>query len=596
MKRATDSLGRPTRLRGARTGIVVLLALAFALAAPLAATADLTPDVPAFMPYPDGYQFANYAGAADWELYEDVFGGRVHWWSIADNTYYRDVFAKKYGGYVCYGFAATAGIFYRDVFGNDPAHYAPDVAVTWDIPQVTRTAGEGYLDEAIERHISKYYYYQYSPDIRATRRGGYNAEHAGELVDFVEAELEAGWDDPWVLCMFGPGYGHAVNILGIERTDTGAIIKVYNNNSPDDRVDPPEVREFIWTPEGFTWGTRDITAIEIRPTSAHERDYIDKWWGDPDFASRYILVSRSLLPDVLVLHTDELGRRFGRTAGAIFNEIPEAEEVVALTGGPDSAYRPPADYYLPLGDYTVDLMGSGDLAYQMFAGDALISVRTRATGPSAARISTLAEQGGFTLLGRDGTQAMQASLVNVLSAERERSIELTVTAPVDSSISVTPTIGVDAYNISAQGMSAAAFDLKLTEASPSGPITATVTAVPMPEGASLVVEPWDWSRLAQMPVYVRVSLPDGEELLHVYNATPANLDELLDDMCASGAIPNRGIATSIRKQIARAPLEALENHLASLVFEGVLPRETADLILATAEVAAADSRATRLIR
>jgi len=90
-----------------------------------------------------------------------------------------------------------------------------------------------------------------------------------------------------------------------------------------------------------------------------------------------------------------------------------------------------------------------------------------------------------------------------------------------------------------------------------------------------------------MPVFTRTDLGDGTVVLRAYNATPLNLDQLLEDMVASGAIPTAGIANSIRRQVELAPLTALINHLESLVAEGVISQGTADLILATAEAAAA---------
>jgi hypothetical protein len=107
------------------------------------------------------------------------------------------------------------------------------------------------------------------------------------------------------------------------------------------------------------------------------------------------------------------------------------------------------------------------------------------------------------------------------------------------------------------------------------------------EGAALELEPWDWTRLTEMPVFTRTDLGNGTVLLRAYNATPLNLEQLLEDMVASGAIPTAGLANSIRRQVALAPPTALINHLKSLVAEGTLTAGTADLILATAEAVAA---------
>lgn len=62
------------------------------------------------------------------------------------------------------------------------------------------------------------------------------------------------------------------------------------------------------------------------------------------------------------------------------------------------------------------------------------------------------------------------------------------------------------------------------------------------EGATLELEPWDWDQLVEMPVFLETSRPDGSRFLQAYNATAANFEELIDDMVATGALPNRGVA------------------------------------------------------
>jgi hypothetical protein len=89
-----------------------------------------------------------------------------------------------------------------------------------------------------------------------------------------------------------------------------------------------------------------------------------------------------------------------------------------------------------------------------------------------------------------------------------------------------------------------------------------------------------------MPVFTRAYLGYGTVVLRAYNANPLNLDQFLEDMVASGAIPTADISTSIRQQADRALSQALINHLDSLVAEGAITQGTADLILVTAEAAA----------
>ncbi len=540
-----------------------------------------------FMPYPDGYQFRNYGGAGDWELYADIFGGHVHLWSLADMAYFNDTFVPAYGNGVCYGFAVTAGMFYRDVFGPHQSLFQRGATDTWEITQATRGGGGLALDEGIERHISKYYFFQVSPQIwrQRIRKSPAGGER---LVEAVEAAQEAGWEDPWVLGFTGPWGGHAVNILNVERTETGATFTVWDNNAPFSETNNPGFRKFHWSPDEFTYGTREIARASVRAVSPHERDHVDKWWGAPRFSDFYVLVSRVLDPGVLVVHTDVFGQRLGRTSAAVFDEIPGGEEVTLLTGVLNDDWQAPVLYHLPLGDYTVDLLSpeTGNLAYQLFAGDAMFSVETSGTGPSTGRVSNFLEERTFAFETRDPIEGLRARLVRVLSDEEERALTISgLPLPADGLLRITPSADASRFNVVLEGDEVAPCDLSLIEITPAGAISQTLPAVKLFEGASLSVEPWDWSRLTEMPIFVRTLMPDASVFLRAYNATAMNLDELLDDMAASGAIPTRGIATSIRKQVERAPDDALINHLESLVAEGKIARETADLILATAEAA-----------
>jgi hypothetical protein len=71
---------------------------------------------------------------------------------------------------------------------------------------------------------------------------------------------------------------------------------------------------------------------------------------------------------------------------------------------------------------------------------------------------------------------------------------------------------------------------------------------------------------------------DGDSTVYDWEAS-TTLAELVDDMVADGRLPNAGVANSILKQAQRAPLEALTNHLASLVANAVIMQQTMDEIL-----------------
>jgi hypothetical protein len=89
-----------------------------------------------------------------------------------------------------------------------------------------------------------------------------------------------------------------------------------------------------------------------------------------------------------------------------------------------------------------------------------------------------------------------------------------------------------------------------------------------------------------MPAILRTTLADGSQILEAGNATAMSLQALLDAMVASGDLPNRGIAVSIRQQAERSPPWALENHLQSLVDDEIISTATAQVLLAVAEAMA----------
>jgi hypothetical protein len=562
-----------------------------------------------FMPYPDGYQFKNFGGAADWELFSDVFGGHVHIWSLPDMAYFNNSFVPSYSGGVCYGFAMTAGMFHRGVYGPDPGYFAPDALETWDIPQGTRGGGGRALDEGIERHILKYYYYQVSPQIWRHRIGSYSAAYGELLVNAVEAAQDAGWPDLWVLGFHGPWGGHAVNILNVERTEAGATFTVWDNNAPFSETNDPGFREFHWSPDGYTYYTKTVSKANVKSVGPHERDHLDKWWGDPSFADFYVLASRILDPSILVVHTDAFGQRLGRTATAEFDNIPGAYEVVLQTGAVTEGWEAPVQYHLPMGDYSIDLLSpeSGDLAYQLFAGDAMFSLATEGSGLSTGRVSNFIEGGAFAFETQDPVEGVQAQVVRVLSAEEERALDVDgLFLPADGSLRITPAEDAGSFNIQFEGVPEALCELSLTRASPDGLSSLAIPEVRILEGASVELEPWSWDRLDEMPVFLRTHKPDGEVLLEVGNATATSLWNLLQDLVATGALPNRATAFTIRLQVRvahfwvtvndlagwlvrPAPYRPLRRYLNWLVAEGKISTETADLILATAKAAAPES-------
>ncbi len=540
-----------------------------------------------FMPYPDGYRFRNFGGAGDWPLFSEIFGGNVSIWSILDLDFYNNTFLPIFGGGQCYGFAITAGMFYRNTF--HPSHFQRGAEVTYEILRITGNE----LDEDIERHIEKYWFMWSGREMHAHRVWAETPEEAEEIMDLVEEEFAAGWTDPWVLSFWrSNGGAHTVNILNLTRTDAGGIFKIWDNNAPFNQVtNNPGWRDFHFGPDGFTYGSQDIVEVAIDRISVNELKHIEKWWGDVSWEDFWVWISRPIDPNMYVVHIDNLERRLGETASAAFDEIPDAFRVRRPAGlpDPDPDWLEPVEYRLPPGNYTVELMNptTGQLDYHLLAGDALFSLAATGSGPAAARITSLQEARAFTLEPQDPLEGVEMRVAVALSGEEERALDVSgLSLPADRSLLLGPTEGAGGFSLTLNGVEAASVNLLLTEATPSGPLTQALSSVQLTEGAPLELEPWDWVRLSAMPVFTRTYLGDGSILLRAYNATPLNLGQLLEDMVASGAIPTAGIATSIRQQAALAPSQALINHLESLVAEGRLTQGTADLILVTAEAAA----------
>ena len=202
-----------------------------------------------FMPFPDGYRFKNYGGAGDWMLFLETFGNQVNIWSIFDQQYFNNAFIHKFAGGQCYGFSITAGMFHRGVFGPHPSEFQRGAETPFPIPRDTGTT----LDEAIERHISKYHYFQYSPEIKEQRIGAFYAADAEPIIAAMEAAQADGWKDSWVLAFRGDRGGHAVNLLNVERTDDGATLTVYDNNFPfREDTNSPVFRKFYFGADEFT--------------------------------------------------------------------------------------------------------------------------------------------------------------------------------------------------------------------------------------------------------------------------------------------------------------------------------------------------------
>ena len=444
------------------------------------------PIVYPFMPFPDGYRFSNFGGTGDWMLFSDIFGGSVSFWSILDRDYYTNSFLPGFGGGQCYGFAITAGMFYRNTV--HPSHFQERAHYAFDVNRDTGSE----LDEDIELHIEKHWFMWNGRETHAQRVFAETQAEAEEILDLVEAEFQTGWNDPWVLSFWSSGGGgHTVNILNLARTEGGGIFTVWDNNAPfNNETNNPGWREFHFGPDGFTYGSRDIVSVAIERISPNELDHIEKWWGDLSREEFWEWVSRPIDPDMFVVHIDNLERRLGHTAGAVFDEIPDAFRVRRPGGllDPDPDWLEPVEYRLPPGEYTVELMNpsTGQLDYRLLAGDALFSLAATGSGPAAARITSLQEARAFALEPQDPLEGVEIQVAVALSGEEERALDVSgLSLPANRSLIWEPTEGAAGFRLSLGGMDAASVNLRLTEASPLGPLTQEPGVIQDPDAVAV---------------------------------------------------------------------------------------------------------------
>ena len=225
-------------------------------------------------------------------------------------------------------------------------------------------------------------------------------------------------------------------------------------------------------------------------------------------------------PGTFVIHTDGLNRRIGHTASGILDEIPDAARVRSLTGALDPDWIEPVEYYLPPGPYTVELINptTGDLGYRLFAGDALFSLETSGLEPAMGEVSNQPDGGAFSFVARTPLEGIQLRVARTLGVEEERALDLTgVPLPVDGALRINSMEGGSGFQVTFEGTEMALGDLILTEASPAGILSLPLPGIPLMEGASLTVEPFDWGRLTETPVFGRRLMPDGRILLTAYN-------------------------------------------------------------------------------
>lgn len=526
----------------------------------------------------DGYSFRNYPGYADEQLFRDVFGltGPL---SPRARTFYGDRFRRDYGKGMCYGMAATAGMFYREAFGGLPSDYDLSAGSVFEIDRVTTRIGEILypgrdLDEPIERHIAKYFYFQFDPDVVEM---DFRAQEAGLAGQRVTDELAAGWTDPYILGMhYRSGGGHAVNVLGLAGNAYNLNFQLYDNNAPG------ITRWLQATDDGFNSASGyDVTKACLIRTSANEKEHIEPLWEPRGGLNLLTGVTDS--SELLV--RDAAGLRVGVANGQTIDESPNGRAVIPFTSEDGGDEHPNPMVYL---DSTVEgfeiRSTNGDRAGGEQWGERGALRVYASCLPTDAVLSVTSDMlASRAVASADATIPSTALTLSSSSSETDErvfvvdGVRLTPRARLFADVSADNT----SIDVAAAG-ELQVCEIALTDWSTSSEESVTVKGVQIEPETTATVSPWDWNRLATMPIVVTTVGVDGTANVEVYNATEQNLTTMLREMLAAGDIPNKGLMTSILKQIENAPLWALEQHLDSLVTEGKISRQIADLILATA--------------
>ena len=467
-----------------------------------------------------GYSFKNFHGTASQAVFRKTFAlayGPLH---PEAQVYYNDVYSLAFGGGQCYGMAVTAGMFYRNVFGPDPSDFSSGATYTRELTRATTGQGANDVDEPIEQHISKYYYYQCDPVIPTTFTP-FDASTFSVGADKVMGQLVWGWFDPLILGFGGDGWGHAVNITGLRSDYTASTgqFSIYDNN---------RTQGYRWwssepTQSGSTFSSQDYQGVKyavVHRVSPNEKTSMPQLWETD--GSAYAISTAVPKASVMILHRDAAGRRLGQLGARELAEIPGAYRVRLLTGNLDPAWKEPVQYYLPKArDYRVEFSRSsaGPLRYDLFgkAGLARVDI-ARVNSNVASQVRTLNGSRGFSF-STDATTPLAVTL----RMYRQPSKKVTrvfafsgLAVPASAVVTITTsTSGSEAY-VRTNGP-AQTYRLRLTGFDGAKASSAAVTAT-MPTGVTQTIKVWDWKRVQTAPVFVIDRLPSGQERIVAYQA------------------------------------------------------------------------------
>jgi hypothetical protein len=532
-----------------------------------------------------GYSFGNYLGYADMALFRDVFALGASPLPPMAQLYYDVIFRRMYGGGQCYGMAMTAGMFYRKAFGPAPATFKPGATTTRQLTRSTVGSNTLDLDEPLERHIGKYYYFQFDPIIQATQ---VKFLSVSDPATEIWSKLQQGWAQPYVLSFWGTRadgsiWGHATNITGMRSAFSWstAAFSVYDNNRPDNYRPWNLTNGLVTSPD-----YEGIYTACVTPVTANEKTSLLPIWLLPNSWA----VSTCSASDAELLHTDSAGRRLGQVNGAEVEEMPEGYRVIPLTGEINPNFKPPVLYYLrKVGDVGVALSRpvAGSLKYDLFFGDMLAEMDLPNAAPGVvSRLRTDISARGFGY-SSEASAAVPVTLrlFRQTSATKSRVYAFSgLSVPSSMVVTISAPGSGDGGALRVRGATQPLpYSLKLTAfngaRTSSTVITCSVSPSTESSETSQAIVIWDWNRLGTAPVFAISKLPGGRESVVAFQAKGMSSAAFLQEMVARRLVTSRTLSGRIQSRLGTSSA-SLGTYLSGLVDQRSLSPRAAGLLYA----------------
>lgn len=541
-----------------------------------ATSGSTTPEtvVTPFRANPNGYSFRNFGGSADMQLFQDVFGLKNIYDPLA-LLYYFTVFQNQYGKGQCYGMAVTASMLYRGSYGPGPQDFQANAQSVFDL---TRDTTNNDLDEPLERHISKYFYFQFDPALRAARKD-YVPSDFGNALDLIQQQADTGWTDPFLLLTWGvnddgTGWGHTVNIEGYNRLDTVAILNLYDNNNPGNTTN----LNAVFANPFFNFYLPNTNKVTLVQTALHEKNSIAPLWG----LGSATAVSVASSNHTEISQVDLFGRQTGYTTQGYVADIPGSERIVPLTGDMNPDRDSPEQYYLPVQDYEINLINTsaGPQNYTLFIdGNAFQVDTSEPVAGAPSHLATNLDQNGFTYSYDGQTKPLMLWLYREISADQERVFSVSDTSiSSGDKFSIAAPDDTSGLNVKLEG-GARTYDLSIKVSRPGGETSVTISDISAPRDASQTIQVPDWQQPDSFPIFV-VTTTDGGEEVAAFNTTEINFDAFLDKLAEMGDMRFANLIPSIKALAQKAPLSALKHYLELQVTRGRISKMAAQQIYA----------------